>query len=159
MVKKIILVLSVLVAAVWVLFIAAGVLLSVMERTESKEDVQIFTETAPIYNHFPQLPETSEIQWCSRTSNGIGLTTVQIYFFAFYDHDISDELQEMKIENQSEEIELHFVPDGIAQGEKWRPVENAGAVFQTGIKDTEKMGTSVYINEAGTILYIEAIGD
>lgn len=65
----------------------------------------------------------------------------------------------MKIENRSEKIKLHFVPDGIDQDEKWRPVENAGAVFQTGVKDTEKMGTSVFINEAGTILYIEAIGD
>lgn len=81
MVKKIILVLSVLAAAVWVLFMAAGVLLSAVERTDSKEEVQIHTETDPIYNHFPQLPETSEIQWCSRTSGGIGLTTVYLYFF------------------------------------------------------------------------------
>lgn len=35
------------------------------------EEVQIRTETEPIYNHFPDLPGTSKMQWCSESSKGI----------------------------------------------------------------------------------------
>lgn len=150
--RKIIIVLLVLAAAICVIFVAAGVV-------KTEENIEIHTETGPIYNHFPDLPETAEIQWCSRTSQGIGLTTVKLYFFAFYDHDISNELKEMKIESRSGMINLQFVPEGIKEDDKWRQVENAGSAFQTGIKDTRKMNTTVYINEAGTVLYIEAIGE
>ncbi len=143
--------------AVAVLF-AAGVFL-VAGGFKMKGNIQIRTDTQPIYNHFPGLPETSEIQWCSRSSDGIGLTTVQIYIFAFYSHDISNELQDMGIENQSRDIELYFDPDGINGDQKWRCIENAKFAFQTDIKDTQKMNTTVYINDSGTILYIEAIGD
>lgn len=149
--KKIIIVLLVLAAAICVIFAAAG--------ARPEENIQIRTETEPIYNHFPDLPETAEIQWCSRTSQGIGLTTVKLYFFAFYDHDISNELKGMKIESRSGTIDLQFVPESIKEDDKWRQVENAGSAFQTGIKDIRKMNTTVYINEAGTVLYIEAIGE
>ena len=157
--RKIFTVLLGLFIAVGVLVSAVGVILFAVGRVKRNDNIQIRTETEPIYNHFPDLPKTSVIQWCSRTSDGIGLTTVKLYFFAFYDYDVSNELQEMKIENQGEDIELHFVPDGINKDEKWRCVENAGFAFQTGIKDTEKMYTTVYINDAGTILYVEAIGN
>ena len=40
--------------------------------------IQVRTDTEPIYNHFPDLPETSEIQWCSKSSEGIGPTTTYI---------------------------------------------------------------------------------
>lgn len=149
--KKLIIVLVVLAAAICVIFAAAG--------AKKEENIEIHTETDPIYNHFPDLPETSAIQWCSRTSDGIGLTTVKLYFFAFYDHDVTNELKEMKIESGSETIELQFVPEGVKEDEKWRHVGNAGCAFQTGIKDNRKMNTTVYINEAGTVLYIEAIGE
>lgn len=138
---------------------AAGAVLFMADRVKPEENLQIRTETEPIYNHFPDLPETSEIQWCSWTSSGIGLTTIKVYIFAFYDHDVSNELQGMEIENQSGKIELYFVPEGINGDEKWRRVENAGIAFQTGIKDTGKMSTVVYINDAGTVLYVEAIGE
>ena len=126
-----------------------------------KEGVQIRTETGPIYNHFPDLPQTSEIQWCSKSSGGIGLTTTTIYIFAFYNYDISSELQamEMEIETQSENPELYFVPNEINMEQKWRHVENANLAFQSSIKITQLMNTTVYINESGTILYIEAIGN
>jgi len=146
-----------------VLFAVGVVLLAVVflmsGRYKPKEYVQMRTDTESIYNHFPELPETSEIQWCSRTLAGIGPTTLKLHIFAFYDHDISGELQEMDIENQSGEIEFYFVPDSIKGDEKWRQVENVTFAFQAGIKDTEKMYTTVYINEAGTILYIDAIGE
>lgn len=137
----------------------AGAVLFMADRVEPEENLQIRTETEPIYNHFPDLPETSEVQWCSWTSSGIGLTTIKVYIFAFYDHNVSNELQDMEIENQSGEIELYFVPEGINGDEKWRRVKNAGTAFQKGIKDTEKMSTVVYINDAGTVLYVEAIGE
>ena len=137
----------------------AGAVLFMEDSLKPEENPQIHTETEPIYNHFPGLPETSEIQWCSWTSSGIGLTTIKVYIFAFYDRDISNELQDMGIESRGEQVELYFVPEGIDGDEKWRRVENAGNAFQTGIKDTEKMNTVVYINDTGTVLYIEAIGE
>ena len=90
------------------------------------------------------------------------MTTVKIYIFAFYDHDVSNELQDMEIENQSEDIELYFVPDGVNGDEKWRRVESTENVpfpLQTGVRESARFTADVYINEAGTILYIEGIGD
>lgn len=123
------------------------------------EEVQIRTETEPIYNHFPDLPGTSKMQWCSESSKGIGLSTVRVYIFAYYDHDISSELQGMKISSEKTAIDLYFVPEGISRDQKWKCVEDAPFAFQEDIKDTRKKNTAVYINEQGTILYIEAIGD
>ncbi len=156
--KKIFIVLIVLIVLL-LLPTVAGIVLFIAERVQPEENTQIRTDTEPIYNHFPDLPETSEIQWCSWSSGGIGLTTVKIYFFAFYDRDIRNELQDMEIVNQSEDMELYFVPEGISGDEKWRCVENAGIAFQAGIKDTHKMSTVVYINDTGTIIYVEAVGD
>lgn len=152
--KKISIVLFVLLS----LFVVGGVFLAV-EGIRMKESIQVRIETEPIYNHFPDLPETSKIQWCSRSSEGIGLTTTTIYIFAFYDHDISKDLQEMEVRSTDEDIELYFTPDGINKNQKWRYIENAKFAFQTGIKSTQKMNTTIYINDEGTILYIEAIGD
>ncbi|MDE7208072.1 MAG: hypothetical protein K2N90_13110 [Lachnospiraceae bacterium] len=121
--------------------------------------IQVRTDTEPIYNHFPDLPETSEIQWCSKSSEGIGPITTYIYIFAFYDDDIGKELRDMNIKDGNEDIELYFVPEGIDVDQKWKFVEGAGFAFQNEIKDTRKMYTNVYINETGTILYIEAVGD
>ncbi len=125
---------------------------------KGKDSVMQGTETAPIYNHFPDVPETSQMQWCSRSSGGIGLVTICIYVFACYDHDISGELQEMTVGDECDDIEFYYVPDEL-KGQKWRRVENAEFAFQTGIKDSRKMYTQVYLNEAGTILYFAAVGD
>ena len=156
--KKIFIVLIVLIVLLS-LPTVTGAVLFIAERVHTEESIQIRTETEPIYNHFPDLPETSEIQWCSWSSGGIGLTTVKIYFFAFYDHDVSNELEDMEIVNRSENMEAYFVPGGISGDEKWRRVENARTAFQASIKDTQKMSTVVYINDMGTIIYVEAVGD
>lgn len=140
----------------------AGAVLFIADRAKPEKSVQIRTDTQPIYNHFPDLPETSEIQWCSLSSSGIGLTTVKIYIFAFYDHDVGNELQDMEIENQSKDIELYFVPDGVNGDEKWRRVESTDNVpfpLQTGVRESARFAADIYINEVGTILYIEGIGD
>lgn len=148
----------ILVAGVIFLIMAAGIfLVSTIMKTE--EPIQVRTDIEPIYNHFPDLPETSQIQWCSKSSDGIGLTTTYLYIFAFYDNDISNELQDMVIKDNNEEIEVYFVPDGVDANQKWKHVEDAGFAFQKDIKNTQKMWTTVSINEAGTILYIEAVGD
>ena len=149
MLKKVFGVLLGVAAAIWIFFAAVGVSAFVAESSRMNESMPIYTEAEPIYNHFPGLPETSEIEWCSRASGGIGLTTVRIYFFAFYDHDVSGELGDVEIKSQSEDMEWGFTPDGI----------NACAVMQRGIRDTQKMATTVYINDAGNILYVEAIGE
>ena len=99
--RKKICIILLLVAAVGVCF--ALVVLAVL-GAKGKESVMVSTETGPIYNHFPDLPKTSEIQWCSRTKGGIGLSMVRLHIFAFYDHDISGELQEMTVKNECEEI-------------------------------------------------------
>lgn len=123
------------------------------------EDIQIRTETEPIYNHFPDLPVTSEMQWYSESTEGIGLNTVKVYIFAYYDHDITSELQGMKFSGHETVVDLHFVPEGMSREQKWKLAEDAPFAFQEDIKDTRKMNTTVYINEQGTILYLEAIGD
>jgi len=150
----------VLAAAVGGLLVIGCVLSAIFFLASTKEYVQIRTDTEPIYNHFPEVPETTEIQWCSRTSVSIGPSTLRLHIFAFYDHDISSELQDMdmKIENQSEEIELYYVPEEINGNQNWRRINNVNFAFQVGIKDNEKMYTTVYINDTGTILYIDAIG-
>mgnify|MGYP006964298708 CR=1 FL=1 len=158
MVKKVLIVLAGLAAVLWLFFAAVGAASYVAERVSWNGDIQIRTDPEPIYNHFPGLPETSVIRWGSRTSGGIGPSTVKVYFFAFYDHDISNEMRDMEIADGSEDIELGFVPDGLSGSEGWRRVENAGTAFQTGIKDFDKMATVVYLNDTGNILYVEAIG-
>lgn len=162
--KKFFIVLIILSALLAVGGILSAAILSAAERAKTQEsiqNIQVRTETEPIYNHFPDLPETAEIQWCSRSSGGIGLTTTTLYFFAFYNRDVSGELQEMKIESQGENIELYFIPDGVNGDEKWRRAESAGNAFplQTGVRESARFYADVYINEAGTILYVEAIGD
>ena len=156
--RRIFIAVSVLIIGARVLFMAAGGVVFMAERIKRDAPPQIHTESDPICHHFPELPEATEIQWCSQTSDGMGLTTIKLYFFAFYDYDVSTELQDMGMEGEGEHIELYFVPDGINADEKWRLVENAGLVFQTGIKDTRKLYANAYINETGTILYVEAIG-
>ncbi len=122
-------------------------------------DIEIRTETEPIYNHFPDLPKTSEMQWCSESSGGIGLNTVRLYLFAYYDHDISGELQGMNVSDQEDAIDLYFVPEGMSGEQKWRIAEDAPFAFQEDMKGAQKMNTAVYIDATGTILYMEAIGD
>lgn len=122
------------------------------------DEKQIRTDVEPIYNHFPGLPATDDIQWCSRTSDGIGLTTVWVYVFAFYDYDVGAELGEEGSLN--EKTDFYFLPEELTESSsKWRKLENMGAVFQAGIRDSEKMYVSVYINDAGNIIYMEAVGD
>ncbi len=152
--KRIYIILLVLITGV----VCFGLLVLLALGAKGKDSVMTSTETGPIYNHFPDLPKTSEIKWCSKSSGGIGLVTTTIYIFAFYDEDISNALQGMTIDDETAEIELYYVPEEV-KGQKWRPVENASFAFQTGIKDTKKMCTDVYLNEVGTILYVKAMGD
>lgn len=145
------------------LVLAAGVACFVLvvffaSGAKGRDSVMTSTETEPIYSHFPDLPKTSEIKWCSKSSGGIGLVTTTIYIFAFYDEDISGSLQGMTIDDKTAKIELYYEPEEV-KGQKWRLVENTAFAFQTGIKDTQKMYTNVYLNESGTIVYVEAIGD
>lgn len=126
------------------------------------DEKQIRTDIEPIYNHFPGLPATDDIQWCSRASDGIGLTTVWIYVFAFYDYDVGAELGAEGILN--EKTDFYFLPEDLVDNNsKWRKLGDkeiaSQSGFQAGIKISEKMGISVYINEAGNIIYMEAVGD
>lgn len=144
------------------LVLAAGVACFVLVvffalGAKGRDSVMTSTETEPIYSHFPDLPKTSEIKWCSKSSGGIGLVTTTIYIFAFYDEDISGSLQDMTIDDKTAKIELYYEPEEV-KGQKWRLVENAAFAFQTDVKDTQKMYTNVYLNASGTILYVEAVG-
>ena len=126
---------------------------------ETAEDIQIRTETEPIYNHFPDLPETSKMQWYGEASGGIGLNMVRVSVFAYYEHDITGELQGMRFVDCEDAVDLRFVPEGISREQRWRIAEDAPFAFQEGVKDTRKMNTTVYINEQGTVLYLEGIGE
>lgn len=135
-----------------------GIILFIAIKGKETDDIQIRTDIEPIYNHFPDLPATETIQWCSKTSSGIGLTTVRVYAFAFYDHDISAEFNEAKILDETPDF--YFLPETLTENHsKWRKPENMDAAFQSGITDSKKMRTSVYLNETGNILYMEAIGE
>lgn len=128
---------------------------------KGKDSVMTSTETGPIYNHFPDLPETSKIEWCSRSTGGIGLVNHWLYIFAFYDHDISSELQEMTVGDVCEGLELYYEPDEV-RGQQWRSLgkeQHATYAFQDDIAVTDKLSTQVYINETGTLLYIDAYWD
>ena len=116
-------------------------------------------EKAPAQYAEELIEDESEMQWCSESSEGIGLNTVKVYIFAYYDHDITGELQGMKFGDHESVVELCFVPEGMSREQKWMCAEDAPFAFQEDIKDTQKMNTTVYINEQGTILYLEAIGD
>ena len=64
----------------------------------------------------------------------------------------------------NEKTDFYFWPEDLVDSNsKWRKLEDKEIVsqsgFQSGIKDGEKMVISVYINEAGNIIYIEAVGD
>ena len=140
------------------------VLLALFLFIKEKEPVekQIRTDIEPIYNHFPGLPATDTIQWCSRTSDGIGLNMVWIYAFAFYDHDVGAELGEEGSLN--EKTDFYFLPEDLVDSNsKWKKLEDkeikSRSGFQSGIKDSEIMAVAVYINEAGNIIYMEAAGD
>lgn len=135
-----------------------GIVLFTVTKGKETDEKQIRTDVEPIYNHFPDMPATENMQWCSRTSSGIGLTTVWVYVFAFYDYDVSAEFSEEGI--LSEKTDFYFLPENLAEdNSKWRKLEDMGAAFQSGIKASEKMCTSVYLNEAGNIIYMEAVGD
>lgn len=115
--KRIYIILLVLITGV----VCFGLLVLLALGAKGKDSVMTSTETGPIYNHFPDLPKTSEIKWCSKSSGGIGLVTTTIYIFAFYDEDISNALQGMTIDDETAEIELYYVPEEV-KGQKWRPV-------------------------------------
>lgn len=137
------------------------ILLTVTRNISLKKDTgekQIHTDTELIYNLFPELPATEKIQWCSRASVGIGPTTVWIYAFAFYDNDIGAWFGEEGI--LSEKNDFYFLPENLAEKDsKWRELEDAGAAFQASIKSGEKIWASVFLNEEGNIIYLEAVWD
>lgn len=138
-----------------------GLLVLCALGAKGRDTVMTSTETEPVYNHFPNLPETSEIAWCSRSTGGIGLVNHWLYIFAFYDHDIRGELQEMAMGDVCEDIELYYEPDEV-KGQRWRSLgkeQHATYAFQDDIAVTDQLSTQVYINETGTILYVEAYWD
>ena len=141
-----------------VVILIIGIILFIAIKGKETDDIQIRTDIEPIYNHFPDLPATETIQWCSKTSSGIGLTTVWVYAFAFYDHDISSEFNDSEISDENPGF--YFLPETLAENHsKWRKLENMDVAFQSSIKNGKKMRTSVYLNDTGNILYMEAIGE
>lgn len=144
------------------IILVIGITLFAITKEKGQDEMQIRTDVEPIYNHFPGLPATDDIQWCSRTSDGIGLTTVWVYVYAFYDYDVGAELGGEG--SLIEKTDFYFLPEELVDSNsKWRKLEDKEIVsqsgFQSGIKDSEKMVISVYINEAGNIIYMEAVGD
>ena len=140
------------------IILGTGIALFAIMKEKEPDEKQIRTDVEPIYNHFPGLPATDDMQWCSRTSSGIGLTTVWIYVFAFYDYDVGAELGGEGVFH--EKTDFYFLPEDLVDSNsKWRKLEDMGDAFQAGIKLSEKMGVSIYINEAGNIIYMEAVGD
>ena len=65
----------------------------------------------------------------------------------------------MNFETEGADLEFDFAPDEVDGNQKWRYANQVYFAFQSGIADYRRMNTKVYINEEGTILYIEAISD
>lgn len=127
-------------------------------QEKNADEKKIRTDTGPVYNHFPDFPAAESIQWCSETSKGIGLTTVRIYVFAFFDSNVSERFGEW--ENLNKIPDFYFLPDNLIEDNTgWRKLACMEFAFQSGIKDSEKMVTSVYLNETGNVIYMEAVGD
>lgn len=124
------------------------------------KNIQIRLDEEPIYNHFPTLPKAKQLQWCSKSSSGIGLTTVKVYLYAFYIENIEmyffDEIDNVIVDV---EISPYFTPESLKGKDiKWKVIEDAEFFFQEGIPDHQKMGTKVYYSEQFNVIYIEAIG-
>ena len=46
--------------------LVTGIALFALTKEKEPGEKQIRTDVEPIYNHFPDLPATDDIQWCSR---------------------------------------------------------------------------------------------
>lgn len=128
--------------------------------TDSNNNMQIKTDTIPIYNHFPTLPKTDNIEWYSVLSEGIGPTTVKLCVFAHYDSamEIDDFLRNVTLSNNTSDIDFVLVPDTVTKNETWQEILEVPFCFQEGIPDTKLMNTKVYVNSEHTIIFIDAIG-
>lgn len=125
---------------------------------EDMEEKQIRTDPEPIYKLFPDLPATDTVRWCSRASGGIGPSTVKLYVFAIYDYDVGAVFPGE--EACMEMTGFYFLPEELSENDlRWRKLENMETAFQSGIKNGERKYTDVYINEAGTVIYMEAVWD
>ncbi len=56
--------------------------------------------------------------------------------------------------------DFYFLPEELSENDLgWRKLENMETAFQEGIKNGERKYTDVYINETGTVIYMEAVWD
>lgn len=168
MTKKLIPLLVLLFIVILAAGLAAGAL---FRRFGEKEDYRIRTDTEPVYHHFPDLPRTEDMEWCSTSSGGIGLVTTRLYLYCWYDHDIREELLDLEPGQEIGQIEqierteqtldvFYFIPERlIEQPQVWSKLDYGDFAFQTGIKDGEKMNTMIYLSADGTVLCLEAVGD
>lgn len=158
-----------LLVPLFIVILAAGLAAGALfRRFGEKEDYRIRTDTEPIYHHFPDLPRTEDMEWCSTSSGGIGLVTTRLYLYCWYDHDIREELLDLEPGQEIGQIErteqtldvFYFIPERlIEQPQVWSKLDHGDFAFQTGIKDGEKMNTVIYLSADGTVLYLEAVGD
>jgi len=127
----------------------------------NSKDIQIRTEEEPIYNHFPSLPKAKEIQWCSKSSDGIGLVTTRLYIYAFYKEDVEPLIfSDNKKEVLETDLSPYFLPENlIGKDITWFKVKDSFFYFQNGIADHNKMATDVYFSKEWNVIYVEAIGD
>ena len=130
-------------------------------RKNSNDDIQIRTDVEPIYNHFPTLPKTETIRWCSVSSEGIGLTTVELHVFAQYDTtvEIDNFLESVTLSDDTSKIDSIFVPDFVEQNETWKKIKTDRAFFQDGIEKTSLKYPAVYVNSKYNIIYFYSIFD
>ena len=127
---------------------------------ESQTEIRIRTEREPIYNHFPGLPETEHVEWCSTTSDGIGPSTVNLYLFAFLTDAASmeDIINQGSLSDTDAMIDSIFLPEGLKENETWSHLLNVPFCFQEEVPITKRMSTEVYINSNRDIVYDLAIG-
>lgn len=133
----------------------------VNREVEGKEELsEVKNDIKPIYNHFPDLPRTEKIEWCSSSSSGIGLTTVNLYFVAFYDSDVlREEMKKYDVAEDIEDVSVKVKTDKLNLSKiKFRKIKNNN-VFQETISGNNKMSTNAYVDFDNGILYVCAQGE
>lgn len=121
------------------------------------DNSKIKKDPQPIYNHFPTLPKTDNIEWYSTQSDGIGLVTTRLYVFAKYDNpeEIDKLLAGMSFANVKN-MEFGFKSSYLKEDAKWFKLPFD---YQDGIEEHKKMIASAYVSGDNSVIYIEAVSD
>ena len=126
-----------------------------------QEKSELRTDSEPIYDHFPGLPETERVEWRSVTHGGIGPSTVELYIFAFLTDDTAMDARIAQHSLSEDEVKIDsiFTPKDLDNGITWRQLLDVPFCFQENSPYKDLMHTKIYISNDRKIVFIYAIGE